>query len=181
MYSRASAVLPVNALCTNRENGSTPSRIFIHPGFAESPSQPLSKRAPRLPPTRARKRRRPSRLGSDMSSSNVIPADDHRADVVPEARDQNHQEMNQYEPEKRERANEMERARRLAPPEDPEQPRITGDEMRRHGESRKDNKRAKHAQDDEVSQLLQHIVMFRVLPFRKTQLHMLPDRMADLP
>src|SRR6516225_1189258 len=52
--------------------------------------------------------------------------------------------------------------------------------MRRHAESRKENKRAKPAQDDEVRQLLQYIVMFRVLPFGKTLLQMLPDRMTDL-
>src|ERR1700761_6530544 len=106
LYSGASAWLPAKRRCTRlvsasalRNNGS------IH-GCCDTAVHPASASAPTLAAPRRMTLRRvaPSPMVASHLAFDLIPAGDHRADVVPRPRQYDHHDMHDEESEKRKRA-----------------------------------------------------------------------------
>src|SRR3990167_3524479 len=105
-----------------------------------------------------------------------VAAGDHRADVVPDARDQDHDDVNDDEEDDGGRGDEVQRARRLAAGEEIDEPREGSIDAGRHAETGQHDQRQDDEDQDQVGELLQDVVVAAVVEAEAEMLH---DRGAD--
>src|SRR5258707_5153778 len=177
--SGASAWLPTNRRWAQRVRFSTSSIRFTAQGDSAMPVQPASASAESAAAPRARNDRR--KMGSDILRLRLDgkPAGDHRAHPVERRRQDQRKHVNNEETQKRERDDEMNRSRALSPPEHPQQERIAAVHVWRHGETGEHDERPQHEDGDEISQLLQRVVVLGGLTLRELQLVVGDDLVRD--
>src|SRR6202040_92195 len=139
-------------------------------GASESRSQPLSSMPPRLAAPRARNRRRGSRtLRMIVLDKNGKSPGDHRAQLVHRSGQKHHRDMHENEQRNQAGRDEMDRPRGLTSAKQVDEPGQDRIHPRRHGEAGQDHQRQQHADHAQIGQLLEGIIMARLLAMRKFQ------------
>src|SRR6185437_9950838 len=148
------------------------------PALWEILSQPASTAA--LAPTvkRVRKLRR---LVSAIVRLDAVTACDDGAQIVERAGEDDHDHVNDEEDHEAEGAEEVDGARALPSAEDEKQFGKRAIHGGRHGEAGQHDQRAEDEDHGEIGELLQHVVVQRLLAFGEAQMQVIDDVLADIP
>src|SRR5690242_2521926 len=144
-YSGASACPPAKSRWARRVRFSTSPRMFNTHGVCDGSLQPTRPSVVASAAVRVRKFRRLVVTSAiPVLRLDRITTGDHRAQIVPGAGQDHHDDVHEEECDERKRAEEMDGTRALSPAEDPGQEWEGAVHRRRHGETGENDQRTEH-------------------------------------